>query len=316
MSVIFGLMIISFPVGAYVIFNSTIDNDINFEFPLNEINFFPIENVFNIPIDLELGDAFIVVWSFFLILFTIAIFGPKTNFLRSIIPMMTEGEEETKSNYLVAAIKWFSVLIVVSSIIIFVQESFGIKTEAPESANVLIQFFNVTLAPITEEIGFRVLLIGIPLYVMYTQKSSIRLFFKSLWHPAKFLSGYKIKRVIILISIMGILFGAAHILSGEPWSSGKFAQAAASGIIIGLVYFRYGLISAILVHWATNYFIFSYVYLIADINEFSIQNAFSHSLTYTMEILFITTGTIAIAMMILNYLNLKKENKARDLMRF
>ena len=308
-SVIFGLMILSFPVGAYIIFNSTIENDINFDYPLNEIDFFPTENAFKIPVDLELGDAFIVIWSVFVIIFTIAMFGPKTNFLRSIIPIMKEGKREPTSNYLVAVIKWFCILIVVSSIIIFVQDSFGIKTEAPESSNALIQFFNVTLAPITEEIGFRVLLIGIPLYAMYTQKSSIRLFFKSLWHPAEFIDEYQLKRVIILIIVIGIFFGAAHIISGEPWSLGKFAQATASGIIIGWVYFRHGLISAILVHWATNYFIFSYVYLIADINEFSIQNAFSNSLIHTMEILFIITGVIAITMMIINYVNLKKEKK-------
>ena len=40
-SVIFGLMILSFPVGAYIIFNSTIENDINFDYPLNELDFFP-----------------------------------------------------------------------------------------------------------------------------------------------------------------------------------------------------------------------------------------------------------------------------------
>ena len=308
-SVIFGLMILSFPVGTYIIFNSTIENDINFDYPLNEIDFFPTENAFKIPVDLELGDAFIVIWSVFVIIFTIAMFGPKTNFLRSIIPIMKEGKREPTSNYLVAVIKWFCILIVVSSIIIFVQDSFGIKTQAPESPNVLIQFFKVTLAPITEEISFRVLLIGIPLYAMYTQKSSIHLFFKSLWHPAEFINEYQLKRVIILITVIGIFFGAAHIISGEPWSLGKFAQATASGIIIGWVYFRHGLISAILVHWATNYFIFSYVYLIADINEFSIQNAFSQSLTHTMEILFIITGAITIAMMIINYVNLKKEKK-------
>jgi len=308
-SVIFGLMILSFPVGTYIIFNSTIENDINFDYPLNEIDFFPIENAFEIPVDLELGDAFIVIWSVFVVLFTIAMFGPKTNFLRSIIPIMKEGKSEPTSNYLVAVIKWFCILIVVSSIIIFIQDSFGIKTEAPESPNVLIQFFNVTLAPITEEISFRVLLIGIPLYAMYTQKSSIHLFFKSLWHPAEFINEYQLKRVIILITVIGIFFGAAHIISGEPWSLGKFAQATASGIIIGWVYFRHGLISAILVHWATNYFIFSYVYLIADINEFSIQNAFSQSLIHTMEILFLITGTITIVMMIINHVNLKKEKK-------
>jgi len=308
-SVIFGLMILSFPVGTYVFFNSTIESDINFDYPLNEIDFFSTENAFKLPVDLELGDAFIVIWSVFVVLFTIAMFGPKTNFLRSIIPIMTEGKGEPKSNYLVSAIKWFCILIVVSSIIIFIQDSFGIKTQAPESPNVLIQFFNVTLAPITEEIGFRVLLIGIPLYAMYTQKTSIRIFFKSLWHPSEFIDRNQLKKVIVLITVVGIFFGVAHIISGEPWSLGKFAQATASGIIIGWVYFRYGLISAILVHWATNYFIFSYVYLIADINEFSIQNAFSHSLTYTMEILFVITGAISIAMMIINYVKLKKEKK-------
>ncbi len=308
-SVIFGLMILSFPVGTYVFFNSTIESDINFDYPLNEIDFFSTENAFKLPVDLELGDAFIVIWSVFVVLFTIAMFGPKTNFLRSIIPIMTEGKGEPKSNYLVSAIKWFCILIVVSSIIIFIQDSFGIKTEAPESPNVLIQFFNVTLAPITEEIGFRVLLIGIPLYAMYTQKTSIRMFFKSLWHPSEFIDRNQLKKVIVLITVVGIFFGVAHIISGEPWSLGKFAQATASGIIIGWVYFRHGLISAILVHWATNYFIFSYVYLIADINEFSIQNAFSHSLTYTMEILFVITGVISIAMIIINYVRLKKEKK-------
>ncbi len=302
-------MILSFPVGTYIIFNSTIETDINFDYPLNEMDFFSIANAFKLPVEFELGDAFIVIWSIFVILFTIAMFAPKTNFLRSIIPIMMEGKGEPKSNYLVAAIKWFCILIVVSSIIVFVQDSFGIKTEAPKAPNVLIQFFIVTLAPITEEIFFRVLLIGIPLYAVYTKKSSIHLFFKSLWHPAEFLSGYQLKRVIILITVIGIFFGAAHILSGEPWSLGKFAQATASGIIIGWVYFKHGLISAILVHWATNYFIFSYVYLIADINEFSIQNAFSHSLTNTMEILFVITGCISIAMMIINYVRLKKEKK-------
>ena len=77
-----------------------------------------------------------------------------------------------------------------------------------------------------------------------------------------------------MIVVVGIFFGAAHIISGEPWSLGKFAQASASGIIIGWVYFKHGFPSAILVHWATNYFIFSYVYFLADINEISIKMLF------------------------------------------
>lgn len=306
-SVIFGLMILSFPVGAYVVFNSTLETDINFDYPLYPFNFISSEIAHEISI--ELGNAFITIWGIFVVLFAISMFGPKTNFLGSLFPIISESKRDLKSNYLVSAIKWFSILIVISGAIIFVQESIGVKTEPQESSNILIQFYNVTLAAITEEIGFRVLLIGIPLFAMYAQKFSFRMLFKSLWHPAEHLHIFKQKRVLVLITIVGIIFGAAHVISEESWSNGKFTQATASGIIIGWVYFRYGFISAILVHWATNYFVFSYVYLIADINEISIQSAFTHSLTSTLEILFIVTGVVSIALILFNFVTLKKQKR-------
>lgn len=308
-SVIFGLMILSFPIGAYVVFNSSIETEISFDYPINRFDFFPAEIGYEIPIEFELGDLFIVIWGTFVILFTIAMFGPKANFLKVLSPIMTEGKYTGGTNYLVEIIKWFAILIVVSGIISIAQESIGITTEPPESSNLLIQFFDVSVAPISEEIGFRVMLIGIPLFAIYYHKASIRLFFKSLWHPTDNLHIYETKKALVLIVLVGIFFGAAHIISGEPWSVGKFAQATASGIIIGWVYFKHGFVSAILVHWSTNYFIFSYVYFLADVNEITIQNAFSHSLTNTLEILLIITGVVSIAMLFVNYFNLKKKER-------
>ena len=308
-SVIFGLMIIAFPLGAYVVFNSNLENSVSHDFPISDFDFFPAGIGFEIPIEFELGDAFIVLWCLFMIIFTITILGPKTSFLKALSPLMSEGKYESKLNYLVSVIKWFSILIVISVIIDFVQNSAGISTEAPESPDVLIQFFNITAAPISEEIGFRVILIGIPLFLMYANRASIKLFFKSLWNPSQVIHIFESKRILILIVSVGIFFGLAHIISGEPWSLGKFAQASASGIIIGWVYFKHGFPSAVLVHWSTNYFIFSYVYFLADINEITIKNAFSHSLTSSLEILLVITGVISIAMIILNYVSLKKEKK-------
>ena len=105
-----------------------------------------------------------------------------------------------------------------------------------------------------------------------------------------------------------IFFGAAHLISGEPWSNGKFAQAAASGIIIGWVYYRYGLISAILIHWATNYFIFSYVFVISEVNGISVTTAISHSMINTLEIILVLTGIISIAVIVMNFINSKNED--------
>jgi len=55
--------------------------------------------------------------------------------------------------------------------------------------------------------------------------------------------------------------------------------------------------------------IFSYVYQIADINEISVQSAFSNPLTITIEILFLITGIFSVAIVILQYVNLKKEKR-------
>ena len=107
---------------------------------------------------------------------------------------------------------------------------------------------------------------------------------------------------------MGVLFGFAHIAFVDSWSSGKFAQASVSGIILGWVYLRYGFVVSLMIHWATNYFIFSYANFISQINLISIESAFSHSLMYTLEILFLVSGVFSISVLIINRFYSKKES--------
>jgi len=305
-SVIFCLMVLSFPTGAYLVFNSEIGDNITHEYPMDSLSLFLAGIGFEVPIKFELGDGFIVIWCTFLILFTVAIFGPKKNFVAVLQSMISEGSYKIQDNYIVAVIKWFSILVIVSGGIIAVQEFVGISIEQPEAPNQLIQFFDISLAPIIEELGFRVMLIGLPLFMLYSYKSSFKFFVKSLWWPWKNLRNVNMKKALSVIVIVGILFGAAHIFSDEAWSTGKLAQAIASGIIIGWVYFRYGFVPAVLIHWATNYFIFSYGYIVADINQISIGDAFSHSLLNTLELMLVVTGIISVAVLVLNYVYSRK----------
>jgi len=305
-SVIFCLMVLSFPTGAYLIFNSEIGDDITHEYPMDSLSLFLAGIGFEVPVKFALGDGFIVIWCTFLILFTAAILGPKKNFVAVLQSMISEGSYKIQDNYIVAVIKWFSILVIVSGGIIAVQEFVGISIEQPEAPNQLIQFFDISLAPIIEELGFRVVLIGLPLFMLYSHKLSLKFFVKSLWWPWKNLRNVNMKKALSVIVIAGILFGAAHIFSDEAWSTGKLAQAIASGIIIGWVYFRYGFIPAILIHWATNYFIFSYGYIVADINQISIGDAFSHSLLNTLELMLVVTGIISVAVLVLNYVYSRK----------
>ena len=300
------MMVLSFPLGVYVVFHSDVGNDINFEYPLNQIKLFSV--IFDMfPFDISIGDAFIVLWFLYVIFFTIAMFGPRDGFIKTLSVLLSRGNLMTKSNYLVSVTKWFSILILVSAIITFVQEGFGISTTPPPSENNLVQFFYVTLSPIVEEIGFRVMLIGIPLFVFYSNRTSVRHFLHSLWSPDS-LHIYNSKRAIALIVLVAILFGLSHILSGEPWSNGKFAQATAGGIILGWIYFRVGLIASILVHWATNYFIFSYANFISQISLISVEEAFSHSLINTMEIIFLLSGMLSSTVLLLNYFYSRRKN--------
>lgn len=301
------MMILSFPLGTFVMFHTELGDDINFELPLNQFELFVAGIGISIPIDIEIGDAFIFLWLVYVILFTVALLGPKDGFLKTMSSLLSHGKLKTKSNYLVAVTKWFSILILVSAIINFVQEIFGVSTVPPPAENNLIQFFYVSLAPITEEIGFRVLLIGLPLFAIYSHKSSVKHFFRSLWAPSDNLHIYNSRRAIILIVVVAAFFGLSHIISGEPWSNGKFAQATASGIILGWLYFRFGLVSAILVHWATNYFVFSYVNFISQVSLISLEEAFSHSLVHTMEIIFLISGVLSVCILLLSYYTSKKK---------
>ena len=137
--------------------------------------------------------------------------------------------------------------------------------------------------------------------MIYSHKSSIKFFFKSLWTPFSTLHIYDKKKAIVIITIVGIFFGVAHVISGEPWTTGKILQASIGGIIIGWVYFRYGLAAAIILHWATNYFIYSYLFLISEINGISVQNASSHTMIGTFETILIISGIISLVMLFLNY---------------
>jgi len=306
-SIILFLMVLSFPIGAYLVFNSEIGADITYEYPMNDLNVFLAGIGFQVPVEFELGDGFIVLWCLFLILFAVAIFGPKKNFVNVLQSIISAGKyHQLRDNYIITAIKWFSILVVVSGVIISVQEFFGISVEKIEAPNQLIQFFQLLLAPLIEEIGFRVILIGLPLFALYSYKSSFRLFVKSLWRPSHHLRITDLKKPLLIIIIVGIFFGVSHVITGETWSAGKFAQATVSGLIIGWVYFRYGLAPAILIHWATNYFIYSYAYIVADINKIPVETAFTHSLLYMLELMLIATGIISIVILALNYIFLKK----------
>ena len=304
LSVLFGLLVISFPIGIYIVFETDVGDDINYDYPITHLDIFHNTNFYQSSFELSIGDVFVILWMFYLAIFVFSILGPKQNFLKSISSLISMGIYDVKLNYMFAITKWLSVLVLISALINFIQESFGIITVPPLGDNNLIQFFYVSLAPLLEEFVFRIILVGIPLFVLYSSRSSLRYFLKCLWTPSS-LNILDSKKAIFIIIFVGIAFGFAHIAFGDSWSEGKFAQATVGGIILGWVYFRYGIVVSLLIHWATNYFIFAYAYFISQINYVSLETAFSHPLMFTLELIFLSSGILAVSILILNRFYLK-----------
>ncbi len=305
LSIIFGLLLISFPIGIYIIFETDIGDDINYDYPITHLDIFHNTDFYQFSFDVSIGDVFVILWVFYLGIFVISILGPKQNFLKSISSLISMGHYNVKLNYMFAITKWLSILILISALINFIQESFGIMTVPPLGNNNLIQFFYVSLAPLLEEFVFRILLVGIPLFVLYSGRASIRYFLKCLWAPTS-LNILDSKKAIFLIIFVGVAFGFAHIAFSDSWSDGKFAQATAGGVILGWVYLRYGIVASLLIHWATNYFIFAYAHFISQINSVPLEAAFFNPLMSTLELIFLSSGILAVCILILNKFYLKK----------
>lgn len=164
-------------------------------------------------------------------------------------------------NYLAVTISWFSGYFVLSILIDVIQQLFGVTLGNPLTANPLLSFFYLSAAPLNEEIFFRVLLLGLPLFLLFIPFGK-GLFFSTLYHPYKNIPYQKGKNTTIVIAIIialnSLAFGLSHVIFGGGYEIGKITQAGLGGIMIAWLYYRYSLSSAITFHWISNYVFFAY----------------------------------------------------------
>lgn len=285
-------MTASFPIGLYLIIDYGNNENINFDHNLEFRLRLPL--IGSHLVQMDLGYAFIVLWCILLTLFIIAILMSRRNLFKF-------TDLDNHPNIVRTVIYWFVILVFLSGTINFIQEQIGMFGNTP-NFDTLLNFFDVSKAPIIEEIGFRVSLIGLPIFLLHSTKS-IRYFLKTLYRP----SHIDVQKIhyLLLIIISGILFGLLHVLFNEFWDISKLAQATISGIILGWTYFRYGFIVSVLIHWSINYFVFAYIFLTSYITNLHIQEAISHPFINILEILFMISGIISICILATNYFKQK-----------
>jgi hypothetical protein len=198
---------------------------------------------------------------------------------------MPELFHRLKNSPLTKTIELFGFSYLISFIIIFILAPI-IPTTAPPITEdpPLISVLNVGLAAVLEEVSFRMILIGIPMIFVtgikfYMQKKKAKeqktnklqeedstASFASRFLvldedylamdiPLAFLGKNKNIGIIewILIGISGVIFGFAHWDQWTgSWAAWKIVQAGSMGLFLGYAFVKYGLASAIMIHFLNN----------------------------------------------------------------
>jgi Type II CAAX prenyl endopeptidase Rce1-like len=134
----------------------------------------------------------------------------------------------------------------------------GTVTCGSQACDPLVLFVSLALAPLREEFGFRLLLIGFVALVA-SIGTSWRTAAHALWRPSYLKEQepahpvYSIALIAALI-VSSVAFGLEHIIGSSGWEIGKLPEAAVAGVILGYAYIRYGFHMAVLAHWGVDYF--------------------------------------------------------------
>jgi len=247
---------------------------------------------FEIPVGMENGRLFFLFWCLYSLCLFAALFQKEG--LRSVKRKLKGSAFYLFRNNLLGMTIFSSILLAVEMALIILLDSLNVPTgPAPAVQQYPYEaFFRLSLAPITEELGFRIMPMGVP-FALYLSLSK-RIHGKSCLYRLKVFTTYifspeKAKIMVeidsidesgiisgihvyewLLLAATSFLFGYAHLYFGYPlWDVGKMVGSTISGLAFGLAYLYYGIQAPILLHWFNNFYFMSFVILPVMAEEYS-----------------------------------------------
>ncbi|MGQ9759016.1 MAG: hypothetical protein ACUVQ5_00355 [Candidatus Methanomethylicaceae archaeon] len=172
-------------------------------------------------------------------------------------------------NFLVLMPALSSATLLVTTALNTISERVGVEVGQPSFPNPFSEILSLSHAVLSEEVGFRLVPILIPIaaylffktnYALMKTSRTRRLYLilVAVFKPESYLKRFnmpKDKSLIwlqfFLITLSSIMFAYAHVLFGS-WSVGKIPSSFIAGFIIGYSSVKYGFDSAILIHWFFN----------------------------------------------------------------
>lgn len=203
-------------------------------------------------------------------------------FFKSLAELTRKVRPTTTPNWLVVMPLVSSFLLILTLILSISLNTAGVPVGGLPTTTPADLFASIAFAPVAEEIGFRITVIGIVVAI----RTLLPL------HRGRGLSNAGVatvsKRILIalvspdrakeaaglpsigtrgwrgihwiewtLLFISSAWFGLAHSFSGSGWGPGKALTAGLTGLALGLVYLWYGAYADILLHWFFNFYTFT-----------------------------------------------------------
>jgi len=246
---------------------------------------------------------------------------PKKTIIGIIRSVKEKGTFPFYDNTLFTIIIYYSIMLLVFSIIEIFLSQIGVETGSIPENTPIMSFTMMSIAPLVEEIGFRVTLIGGIAFFFLWGKSNLSRILRVLWRPSTYLEDESDKKreyrsfIYLTIILSGLFFGVAHITFGSSWEIGKLPTATIAGILLGVIYFKQGFPAAVILHWSFNFLSGSYIYFSCAMNQSfaSCERIAASSLIINyFELLIIVVGIMSIGLIFLNSLIVRNRTNETD----
>ncbi|MDA4124117.1 MAG: CPBP family glutamic-type intramembrane protease [Thaumarchaeota archaeon] len=251
------LVIVSFPIGVYTVFFTHLSNSTTAA-SLGTPYLWLGPVALLLPFQTSVGVAFLAASAVYVAMFVFALTQGR-GALETIAAALRNGVGEFFANAGLVTLIAIGFFIYTASIVINITSAFGPPIGNPFSGiDPLQAFIGFTLAPLREEFGFRVLIIGAVAFAVSFWRSN-RVALRSLWRPSIAYEGlprYSLAVLLIVAAwaLSSGVFGACHVVcGGGGWDLGKLPEAIYGGVVLGYLYIRYGFHVAVLGHWGVDY---------------------------------------------------------------
>lgn len=265
------LMFLSIPAGVYAFFFGHLSSSYTWASLGTPYLWIGPEAVW-LPFSTTIGSTFLAATLAYVVLMAYAIrsgVGP----LRAMYRSVRRGFGSLFESPFLVAVVSIGFLVFTSTLVDSV-----VSGSAPP-ADPLVELWSLAYAPLVEEFGFRMIMIGLVAAVLALAsfRPRTKAFFKVLWRPSSAIESepsfkYAIGALAVLSSLT---FGYAHVAAG--WTSGKFFEATYGGLVLAYLYAKYGFHMSVLAHWGIDYFASAFAFFGQAVNPSIPWNSLTQS---------------------------------------